>query len=374
MRAFTTGPTDQIKQALALGVSRHHIELLLAPTYVGRSLWEGDVFLIAGEVIRWRMRELLNKLPSTAVREVREIRSMGYLFSGTYGDFVQCLDTLHFLAAWKPEAEFFVAAPRKYLVDFDTRLPASVRFTTYGELLARVARGQGRCDVLLTNAVGVYRVRFEMLARVVGKISAGFSYPSERPRSSYHVCQSLPKGDCNFSDENLKLARAVARAAGGMVPRWAEPAIPRKMPTTEAGPLLFHVGSSGTFRRLGLQPYLRLVHSILMGLLKAGMPVTVIHGPQDEEVASYVKSTFPEVPIGFHKMERLFQTVEAHRGPVLCFDSFMGHLCHHLIRPAYVVFLGAIPYGYNCSRIHRQVVLAPRGEFDPAALFRQMGI
>ena len=72
-------------------------------------------------------------------------------------------------------------------------------------------------------------------------------------------------------------------------------------------------------------------------------------------------------------MSKLIRLLRAFEGTVVCFNSFMAHLCHYLGKPALVIHKDAVPYGYDCSVIHRQVVLLPENGWNPREVLEALG-
>ena len=130
--------------------------------------------------------------------------------------------------------------------------------------------------------------------------------------------------------------------------------------------ILFHIGSSGLKQDFGLNIYTRLVLGILDHL--EGRPVDVVIGPGDEDIALEVKTGTTLVPQMF-PLERLIANLRTYAGPILCFNSFLAHLCAYLNRPAIVIHRQAIPFGYDCSPLHRQVILKAETGYNLAEVW-----
>ena len=73
-------------------------------------------------------------------------------------------------------------------------------------------------------------------------------------------------------------------------------------------------------------------------------------------------------------MSRLIRLLRAFEGTIVCFNSFMAHLCHYLGKPALVIHKDGVPYGYDCSVIHRQVVLDSGDGWSPRAVLQALGV
>ena len=96
-------------------------------------------------------------------------------------------------------------------------------------------------------------------------------------------------------------------------------------------------------------------------------------GPGDADVAQLVKAT-SRVPIQEYPVNRLIRQLRSFQGTVLCFNSFMAHLCHFLGKPAVVIHKDRVPYGYDCSVIHNQVVLSPINAWDIRDVLMALGV
>ena len=165
------------------------------------------------QVLRWRMRKLLSMMPAARAREgasprngssgagAGEIRRIAYLFAGTYGDFAQCLAALRRLASAHPKAEVIVFGA-EMSVDFRCELPRNVRPSRPGEFWWWIAHP---VDLLFTNSVGVYRVRFDYLARFCARKAFGFRHAHESDRGGYAVTHGLYTSSRSFAEENLRL-------------------------------------------------------------------------------------------------------------------------------------------------------------------------
>jgi ADP-heptose:LPS heptosyltransferase len=328
-----------------------------------------DAFLLrAYEVARWRLRGLLGVLPARGPAPLAAPPGAGvriaYLFAGTYGDFVQALRPLARLAATYPRAEIILWGADRYAREFASELPTNARTARAGEpwtwVLAPV-------DLMLTNSVGVYRVRFDWAARFCARRAFGFRHAHEAHRGGYVATLPLLPAVRSFAEENLKVLDLAGISAD-----WAAKTSgtgTSQVPESEAwgrGKILFHIGSAGLKRDFGLPVYVRLVLALLNGL--DGRPVEVIMGPGDEDVAMEVRNSTGHAP-QMYPLGRLIRILRSFEGTVLCFNSFPAHICHYLGKPAVVLHRQAVPYGYDCAPLHRQVVLLREAEWDLAEVW-----
>ncbi len=327
------------------------------------------------QMLRWRLRDLLRLLPSRdAIPTVGEGRGrpypivgtrplrIAYLFSGTYGDFAQALGPLNRLAEAFPGCELSLFGAGRYAREFASELPPDLRVADSWELWNWIL---ARRDLLFTNAVGVYRVRFEFAARFCARRAYGFRHAHEARRGGYDATLALLPSVRSFAEENLRvLELAGVRMAAAPAPE-ADPATP-SAEGWGRGQILFHIGSAGLKRDFGLKAYTRLVLRILGRL--DGKPVEVVMGPGDEDIALEIRSGTGFVPQMF-PLSRLIKNLRNFEGTVLCFNSFLAHLCLYLGRPAVVIHRQAVPFGYDCGPLHRQVVLKLEKGWDLAEVW-----
>jgi ADP-heptose:LPS heptosyltransferase len=315
---------------------------------------------------RWRLRGLLSLLPARApagrLPEGGAGARIAYLFAGTYGDFVQALRPLARLASAYPRAEIILCGGGIYAREFAGELPASLR----------IARGGVPwswpfvpVDLLLTNCVGVYRVRFDCAARFCARRAYGFRHAHEKRRGGYAATVPLSPAVRSFAEENLKVLELAGvpggRAAAGNEAAGPDPDRNSRAEPWGRGSVLFHIGSAGLKQDFGLRTYSRLVLSILNGL--RGRPVEVVMGPGDEDIALEVRSGTGHLP-QMYPLARLIRMLRSFEGTILCFNSFPAHICHYLAKPALVIHREAVPYGYDCAPLHRQVILKRERDWD----------
>jgi hypothetical protein len=324
------------------------------------------LWLKAAQVLRWRLRGLLYVLPARGAVPAPagpfEGYRIGYLFAGTYGDFVQVLRPLRRLAAAHPGAELILYGADRYAREFAPELPAALRIARAGEPWAWVRKP---VDLLLTNCVGVYRVRFDWIARFGARRAFGFRHSHEPRRGGYAATLPLLPGVRSFAEENLR-----ALDLAGVPDADPVPAGPGGLPPWGKGKILFHIGSAGLKKDFGLRAYSRLVLGLLNRL--DGRPVEVVMGPGDEDIALEVRSGTGFVP-QMYPLARLIRILRAFEGTVLCFNSFAAHLCHYLGKPAVVIHRGAVPYGYDCAPLHRQVVLTADTDWELGGVWEALG-
>ena len=350
----------------------------------------------ASQMLRWRMRGLLRILPKRAatgadsdpgsVAAAGAAYRIAYLFAGTYGDFVQILAPLRRLAVAFPQAQLILHGGDRYAREFASEMPAGLRIAEPGEIWSWA---WAPLDLLVTNCVGVYRVRFDFAARFCARRSFGFRHAHETRRGGYAGTVPLLPEVRSFAEENLKvLDIAGVPAAAGQ----ATHASSAGLPATAGAPdplvnpigwsstdlvapwgkdkILFHIGSAGLKKDFGLKAYTRLVLGILNHL--EGRPVEVVMGPGDEDIALEVRTGTGFVP-QMYPLPRLIRILRAFEGTVLCFNSFPAHICHYLGRSAIVMHREAVPYGYDCAPLHRQVVLSSGSDWDLGGVWDALG-
>jgi len=326
---------------------------------------------------RWRLRGLLSVWPARATAAAAPVLGEGariaYLFAGTYGDFVQALRPLARLASAYPRAEIILCGADRYAREFASELPPSLRIARGGEPWIWAF---GRVDLLLTNCVGVYRVGFDWAARLCARRAFGFRHAHEARRGGYAATVPLLPELRSFAEENLKAldlagipATQEPSGLAGGTDAWSNPGARKE--AWGRGKILFHIGSAGLKTDFGLRDYSRLVLAILNAL--EGRPVEVIMGPGDEDIALEVRSGTGHVP-QMYPLVRLTRILRTFEGTVLCFNSFPAHLCHYLDRPAVVLHREAVPYGYDCAPLHRQVALKRAKDWDLGEVWEALGI
>ena len=303
--------------------------------------------------LRWRLRRWLGAFPARPpAAPSAPPRRIAYLFAGTFGDFVQMLPALRRLAAAYPQAQILLAGEIDHAREFQGELPANLRVIPDWVPWTWVLR---RVDLLFTNAVGVYRVRFEAWARLGARRAFGFRHVQEHRRGAYGESLPLDAGVKSFAAENLKLLDLAG------VPAWAAVSGTDAVAPWGRGIILFHIGSAGLKKDFGLKAYTRIVLAILSRL--KDRPVEVVMGPGDEDIALEVRSGSGQMP-QMYPLASAIRRLRAFEGTVICFNSFLAHLCHYLGRPALVIHRGAVPYGYDCAPLHRQIVLSEDKNWD----------
>lgn len=335
------------------------------------ALWEAGPLWYANamanfpgaRILRWRLRGLLKLLPAREGKGARKPLRIAYLFTGTYGDFAQALGPLNRLAEAFPGCDLSLIGAGRYAREFATELPPNLRVVDSWEPWTWLVK---RRDLLFTNAVGVYRVRFEFAARFCARRAYGFRHAHESRRGGYDATVALLPSIHSFAEENLKVLGLAGVDIGS--PEAASTATDAR-PSDEAwgrGQILFHIGSAGLKRDFGLKVYTRLVLGILGKL--DGRPVEVVMGPGDDDVALEIRSGTGLVP-QMYPLSRLIRNLRNFEGTVLCFNSFLAHLCLYLGRPAVVIHRQAVPFGYDCGPLHRQVILKAEKGWDLAEVW-----
>jgi ADP-heptose:LPS heptosyltransferase len=331
------------------------------------------------EVARWRVRKLLSLLPQrdAATARGKDPGRIAYLFAGTYGDFVQILPTLRRLAAAYPAADLVLVGGADYAREFSTEVPRILRLASASEPWSWIF---SPADLLFTNAVGVFRGHFDLAARLCARKAFGFRHQEEERRGGYSRTLRLDREVNTFNEENLKLLDlaqvpecwGVGPGPGCGASPPPDPAMPfRPAEPWGKGRILFHIGSAGLKKEFGLSTYAGLINEILHRL--EDKKVEILIGPDDEDVTALVKAE-SRFPVQQHPMAKLIRMLRAYEGTIVCFNSFMAHLCNYLGKPAIVIHRGAVPYGYDCGVLHNQVVLSPDSGWNTREVLRALGV
>jgi hypothetical protein len=340
-------------------------------TLISNRFW-----LKSSQVIRWRLRGLIRMLPSRVAAPeptgdaVAPRQRVAYMFTGGYGDFVQILRPLHRLVAAYPDADVLLHGADRFAREFSTELPASLRIAPR---LDPLRWALDPVDLLFTNCVGVYRVRFDMAARFSSRRAYGFRHSHEPRRGGYAATIPLLPEVRSFAEENMKVMDLAGvpsffipmrMGAGDSDQAALENLFPGEdVPEWGKGKILFHIGSAGLKKDFGPKVYARIVLAILHRLEVEGRPVEVVMGPGDDAIASEVRGATGYVPQAF-PLSRLIRILRSFQGTVLCFNSFPAHICHYLGHSAIVMHRETIPYGYDCAPLHTQVVLYSEKDWD----------
>lgn len=334
----------------------------------------------AEAIARWRIRNLLSLLPARPLATARGPRPparVAYLFAGTYGDFVQILPALRRLASAYPAADLVLCGGQAYAREFSSEVPRTLRLAgpmePWGWAFSRV-------DLLFTNAVGVFRAGFDVAARFGARKAFGFRHAEEARRGGYTRTLRLDPAVAGFNEENLRLLdMAQVPECWGVGPGPGSGTLQPPDTATSSSPaepwgrgrILFHIGSAGLKRDLGLTAYAGIITDVLSRL--EDRQVELVMGPGDEDVAERVKLESRLIP-NQYPVGKLIRMLRAYQGTILCFNSFMAHLCHYLGKPAIVIHGEGVPYGYDCSVLHRQVVLSAGKDWDAGEVFEALGL
>lgn len=307
---------------------------------------------------------------ASPITDGADVTRVAYLFAGTYGDFVQILPTLREMDRRFPQADLFLAAPKALYLAFRSELPTRVQRAKPIHLLLWAIFP---VEALMTNAVGVYRVRFDFAARFCARISLGFRYPGEPPRSAYSFTLELPPPPANFGRENLRLINSAASFFAFDLSQQSETQVPESV-AKRAGSgrrVLFHIGSAGLQKDFGTNTYLRIINTVLNQLPIHA--VEIYHGPGEMAVAQTLRGMHPGMTVRILPMADFIAEVRRHEGTLLCFNSFMAHLCHYLGKPALVIHRDAVPYGYDCAPLHEQIILTGQDGYTVPVLRPYLG-
>jgi ADP-heptose:LPS heptosyltransferase len=304
--------------------------------------------------LRWQVRRLLNGMGRRGWRHWRVERSekVWILFWGTHGDFMQALPGFHALEAAYPER---VSAwiPDRLRMDFVPFLPSTwlgQGSLSFLDFLWAALRPVGR---LYVNPPGVWRVRFDFVARFCARKAYGFRHAEEKERRAFSQTLCLDAAQNDFAKAFLKL---IERSGVGPLPPFP-PLAPMASQGSHAGKgVLFHIGSRGFRKSLGDEAFVDLCETLLRQM--EGIPLHLRYGPGDEAVAEAIGARCtrwnPEAPA----LREMAGELQVFRGAVLCFDSFFAHFCRYLGRPAWVIHREKIPFGYHSGDIHRQIIMS----------------
>jgi hypothetical protein len=219
-------------------------------------------------------------------------------------------------------------------------------------------------DLLLTNVIAVYRVRFELAARLSSANAMGFCYGDEQGRRAFSRCLRIETGYRDYTRLNLELIHLIHKADEFLVEKihsthYLEPDTRAAtfVHVAEPSKALFHFGSAGLKQDVGLKNYVRIIHDVLDFFREQGMAVSCVAGDMDADVRELVQEHFPQLKIREYTLEALRPVILDWAGWLICFNSFMAHYCRYLKKPAVVLHNRQVPVGYDCSNIHRQIVL-----------------
>lgn len=303
---------------------------------------------------RWRVRRLLQLYPQRhAIPVPAHAREILLLFAGTYGDFVQILPmAANIVAAW-PKAVLRIYADKELLNEFAFALPPRARQATWLDLVRACFKP---ADLLLVNAVGVYRVRYEIAALRLGKMAGGFRYVQESRRSGFGITLPLTTEVGNFGELNQQLVTALAShksLAASSTPLRLRHSAEKLFPFT--APVLLSVGSAGFREAVGFDGFVKLIEEIHDRL--GHTQVTFVAGPQEQELVAHLARLYPHRECWVMPIDALASRIQEWKGGILGFDSFMAHFTLYLGKRMVVLHRSEVPYGYDCGPFHRQLCL-----------------
>ncbi len=275
------------------------------------------------------------------------------LFAGTYGDFVQILPMLHEAARLWPKATLKLYAPKRYYEAFGFALPPRMRRGRRMDWLIGLIHP---ADLLLMNAVCVYRLRYELLSLRIARAAAGFRYADEPFRAGLGWSVALTPEVVNFAEINHKLPMAVAasKLPSNQPLPWRARIDPNEA-FPFLGPVLFSVGSAGFKAAVGIGEYKRIIDKAVEML--GSTQVTFVAGPEDNDVVAHLVEAHPTRACWRLSLEDLAERLSEWPGCILGFNSFLAHFALYLGRRMVVLHAGAIPHGYDCAPFHRQLIL-----------------
>ncbi|MFC1585495.1 hypothetical protein ACFL5V_08125 [Fibrobacterota bacterium] len=325
--------------------------------------------------IRWLAKKLLRLLPQKPARALkeREISSIAYLFSGTYGDFVQSLDTLKALSEKYPSSIIYLVSPWAFYREFAFLLPENIRPKTFLQMLLFVV---SPVDLMFTNVIAVYRVRWEAVSLLCSRVSYGFCYEDEPGRKSFTACYRLKGTYKNFSRLNFNLIALPGRYDG-------KPLLEEKSffssdnrveeesyAIPDERKILFHIGSATLRKDFGSFTYHGIICSIVDFLIEKEYGLTAVAGDQDKDILRMFMDDYPHVDTRIYSIPGLKEKLENFKGTIICFDSFMAHYCHYLKKPALVINRELVKSGYDCSPLHKHIVLRKSDNWDLSSFFQ----
>ncbi len=319
------------------------------------------------DTFRWTLKKVIQLFPQKTNKELNRQGEMKivYLFSGTYGDFVQCLEALKLIKEEYPKSQIYIKAPFEYLKSFSFFLPEKICLINKKELLKLPFQ---KADLLFTNVLGVYRSLYDWIAYWGSVNSYGFCYGDELHRKAYGYCIRVKGIVRNYTDFNLDLIKeSLGYSSSSVV--ILKTRVPQKQKKIDVN-VLFHIGSQGIKKKLGLVVYCQLLEKILLFLKEHSFSYSLIVGPGDGDIISQLKK---QGEFDYHSYDLLELKEKIKRSNVvLCFDSFMPHFCYFLNKPALVLHHKKVPSGYNCAPLHKQIVLTKESNPSLMELFQEL--
>ncbi len=298
----------------------------------------------------------LQWMPARKVKAPQSIQSIAYLFAGTYGDFVQCLPALQILAQTFPKVEIQLYGAANFHSSFSTELPVTVKSKKYFSVEIYFFKPY---DLLLTNALGAYRVHFSFIARFCAQLSLGFRYAEEKSAMPYTYTLPLYPSLHSFVQINLELLQGLVYYGWPL-----ESSVPKREATKKnSQSVVIHIGSAGLKKSFGLKLYAKILTELIQILTTNKTTLEIIYGQGDDDIVEELqKKIFYEassVTLSWKKrnLPELIAWTRDYPGQIFCMNSFYAHLCFYLNKSATVIHREAIPFGYDCAPLHRQIIL-----------------
>lgn len=326
----------------------------------------------------WLLKKILNSLPAKKANlPVNEspstISSIGYLFSGTYGDVVQCLPVLESLSKQYPATLIQIVMPVRLFESFKGFFPANVKRAKGREIILWIIKPR---SLILTNTVGVFRVGFEWIGRFCGHRSLGYCYSEEKGRAGYSYCLQLTSDYRYIIHWNMLLLTKICVAKSFETTQEEAPLkstslLSDREDLSSKKKILFHIGSAGLQNDVGEKRYGTLISELIDYLTSQSYELTVITGPSEGGLIHYMENKHPKIILKSYALSDLKATVESFQGTLLCFNSFFAHFTYYLKQSAVVLHQNAIPRGYDCSPFHKQIILQDKENLSLKEVFQE---
>ncbi len=326
--------------------------------------------------LRWLLRKLLRLLPARERKTIApgEAKSFAYLFSGTYGDMVQCLPVLFALdRSLNDNCVKVFIGPAPIIKAFSWIIPKGWKLITSRKAMLEFYKAiqilprlqiKRPFDTLVCNAVSVYNVRSELLSRLFSDKSAGFHYSQFSSNPSFNFSQPISEECQSFCFENLNLVKA-AGLIDTVLGDWWTIDIDTQIPNLESAisdifansDVIFHVGAISVKNRLGKAIFDKFCEDFLICLLSVQQKVILIGGPEDQELLFELQKKNPTITMIKPSIQQLFVLTKQWQGKIICFDSFYSHLAMAFGKAALVLCYPEVPRGYHCTPIHQEILI-----------------
>ena len=101
--------------------------------------------------------------------------------------------------------------------------------------------------------------------------------------------------------------------------------------------------------------------------------ITLVSGPLDTQLNNSITMKYPLLVPQIFDLVGLQKKIKNFEGTILCFNSFFAHFTHYLEQKAIVMHQNAVPHGYDCSSVHRQIILKDSENLDLSEVFEALG-